>query len=234
MRSYADEPLTLADVSQLLWSAQGITGGSTLRAAPSAGATYPLEVYVVAGGVARLAAGIYRYNNRAHELDEVAEEDKDWRNVVRDFYLPFDKSLVAATASIEKVKLADEVTNEVCPECGKPVVVKNGRFGKFLACSGYPDCKYTRSFQAKTGVHCPEPNCAGELVQRRSKKGRTFYGCSYYPECRFTISPQPLPQPCPQCGSLLTVYRKNQAKCIKCDYRGKVEATEKESSTQTD
>ncbi|MFH1639033.1 MAG: type I DNA topoisomerase [Chloroflexota bacterium] len=166
-----------------------------------------------------------------NELDEVATENREWTNVVREFYLPFDKSLEAASLSIEKIKIADEVTDEICPECGKPMVIKNGRFGKFIACSGYPECKHTKSFQVKTGAHCPEPGCSGELVQRRSKKKRTFFGCSNYPECRFTISSQPLPHPCPRCGSLLTVYRKNWEKCTKkdCDYRAKIAEEGKET-----
>ncbi|MBI3040986.1 MAG: type I DNA topoisomerase [Chloroflexi bacterium] len=138
------------------------------------------------------------------ELDEIADEKRDWVGVVQDFYTPFEQSLNKAARLIEKVKLPDEVTDEVCPE-GHPMVIKVGRFGKFLACSHYPEHKYTRSFQVKTGAQCPQ--CGGELVQRVSKKKRTFYGCSNYPNCTFAINTKPLPQPCPQCGSLLTEYR---------------------------
>ena len=122
---------------------------------------------------------------------------------------------------MEKVKVADELTEEQCPKCGKPLAVKTGRFGKFLACSGYPQCKYTKSFQVKTGVTCPQ--CGGDLVKRVSKKKRTFYGCGNYPRCQFAIFLQPLPQPCPQCGGLLTNYRTKWAKCTKCDYKAKLE-----------
>ena len=152
------------------------------------------------------------------ELDEIANDKGDWVNVVRDFYTPFDKSLTKASEVIDKVKLADEPTEETCPECGKPIVIKSGRFGKFFACSGYPDCKYTKSFQVKTRVSCPQ--CGGEILEKVNKRKRTFYGCSNYPKCQFATNYRPLPQPCPQCGSLLTVYRAKWEKCTKCDYKG--------------
>jgi len=153
------------------------------------------------------------------ELDKVANENKNWVGVVQDFYTPFDKSLQNASLLMEKVKL-EELTDEICPECGKPLAIKMGRYGKFLACTGYPGCKYTKSFQVKLGVKCPQ--CGGELVEKRSKKKRTFYGCSNYPDCRFAINVRPLPQPCPKCGGLLTIYRRNWAKCTKCEYKGKI------------
>ncbi|MFC2071318.1 type I DNA topoisomerase [Chloroflexota bacterium] len=155
------------------------------------------------------------------ELDEIANEKRDWVGVIQDFYTPFEKSLDNATLLMEKVKLPDEVTEEICPKCGKPMVVKTGRFGKFIACSGYPECKSTKSFQIKIGVNCPQ--CDGELIQRVSKKKRTFYGCGNYPDCTFAINTKPLPLPCPKCGSLLTEYRGTQAKCTKCDYQGKLQ-----------
>lgn len=153
------------------------------------------------------------------ELDKVANENKDWVMVVQDFYIPFEQSLQSAAELMEKVKL-EELTDEICPECGKPLVIKTGRYGKFLACSGYPGCKYTKSFQVKVGVKCPQ--CGGELVERKTKKKRIFYGCSNYPDCKFILNARPLPQPCPQCGRLLTVYRRNLTKCTKCEYRGRI------------
>ncbi len=154
------------------------------------------------------------------ELDEIANEKRDWVGVIQDFYTPFEKSLNNAALLMEKVKLPDEVTEETCPKCGKPMVVKTGRFGKFIACSGYPECKSTKSFQVKIGVKCPL--CDGELLERVNKKKRTFYGCGNYPRCSFAINFKPLPLPCPKCGSLMTEYRGTQAKCTKCEYRGKV------------
>jgi len=154
------------------------------------------------------------------ELDGIANNKGNWVDIVQDFYTPLEKNLASATEQIKKVKLPDELTDETCPNCGRPLAIKTGRFGKFLACTGYPDCKYTRSFQKKTGAICPQ--CGGELVERRSKKGRTFYGCSNYPSCNFAVFSRPLPEPCPRCGALMTEYRGNQAKCTKCSYRGRI------------
>lgn len=160
--------------------------------------------------------------NMEDELDDIVNNNRDWVNVVRDFYIPFEKDLQDAFQRIEKVKLADELTEETCPECGKPLAIKTGRYGKFLACSGYPECKYTATFQVKTGVKCPQ--CGSELVEKISKKKRVFYGCSNYPDCQFATNFKPLPQPCPKCGGLLTLYRGRWAKCTKCEYRGKLPA----------
>ena len=154
------------------------------------------------------------------ELDEIANENKNWVHVIQDFYTPFEKSLQNAAQLMDKVKLADEATDEVCPE-GHPMVIKIGRYGKFLACSHYPEHKYTKPFLVKIGVKCPE--CGSELVKRISKKKRIFYGCSNYPDCKFVTFYQPLPQPCPKCGGLLTAYGKDRAKCTKCEYRGKLQ-----------
>jgi DNA topoisomerase-1 len=154
------------------------------------------------------------------ELDEIADENRDWVQVVRDFYIPFEKDLENASLLMDKVKLADEPAGEACPQCGKPMVIKTGRYGKFIACSGFPDCKHTKPFQVRTGVSCPQ--CGSELVEKISKKRRTFYGCSNYPDCQFATNLRPLPQPCPKCGGLLTQYRGNWAKCTKCKYRGKI------------
>ncbi len=193
----------------------------------------PTELgFVVNDLLAKHFPGIVDINFTAYmedELDKVANEDKNWAVVIQEFYDPFAKSLESAAERMEKVTV-EEATDEVCPECGKPMVVKFGRFGKFLACSGYPDCKYTKSFQIKVGVNCPE--CGGDIVQKKSKKKRTFYGCSNYPDCTFATNLKPLPQPCPQCGGLLTAYRGNLAKCTQCAFRGKVrEAVEGEAQT---
>ena len=154
------------------------------------------------------------------ELDEIASDKGNWVDVVQGFYTPFEKSLSNASQVMERVELPVELTEETCPKCGKPLAVKTGRFGKFLACTGYPDCKHTKSYQKKTGVECPK--CGGDLVERRSKKGRTFYGCSNYPKCDFAIFVKPLPTPCPQCGSIMTEYRNTEAKCTKCGHREKL------------
>ncbi len=154
------------------------------------------------------------------ELDDIANNERQWPSVIQDFYTPFEKDYEKAVQTAEKVKLADEPTGEMCPQCGKPLLIKTGRFGKFIACSGYPQCKYTQSFQIKMGAKCPE--CGKELIQRINKRRRTFYGCTGYPECKFLTNFKPLPEPCPQCGSLLTQHGK-QVWCIKCNYKGKME-----------
>jgi len=104
------------------------------------------------------------------------------------------------------------------------LAIKTGRYGKFLACSGYPECKYSKSYQIKTGVKCPE--CGSELVEKLNKKRRTFFGCSNYPDCQFATNFRPLPEPCPKCGSMQTLYRSKWAKCTKCAHKSKVETTE--------
>jgi DNA topoisomerase I len=156
-----------------------------------------------------------------NELDEVAEQKRNWVSAVKDFYAPFQINLDKAAAEMERVKLPEETIDETCPNCGKTLVVKTGRFGKFVACPGYPECKFTKRYQIKTGVKCPKCG-TGDLLQRVSKKKRTFYGCSNYPNCDFAINQKPLPDPCPKCGSLVTVQREKYAKCTKCDYRAKL------------
>jgi DNA topoisomerase-1 len=108
-------------------------------------------------------------------------------------------------------------TDEKCPECESPMVIRSGRYGPFLACSRYPECKGAKPLP--TGATCPKDG--GELVERRTRRG-TFYGCANYPECDFTVRNRPLPQPCPTCGALLTLERDNTAKCTQCDWRGEV------------
>jgi DNA topoisomerase-1 len=115
-----------------------------------------------------------------------------------------------------------EVPDEKCDECGSPMVIKRGRFGQFLACSRYPECKGSRPLLKKIGVTCPKDG--GELVEKRSKRGRTFYSCANYPNCDFTSWSRPLKQPCPNCASLLVVATRGTAKCTNCDWKGDIDA----------
>ncbi|HXY73719.1 MAG TPA: type I DNA topoisomerase [Dehalococcoidales bacterium] len=165
-------------------------------------------------------------------LDEIADDKKEWVDVIRKFYSPFEKTLETAKEGLERVKLPDEITTEICEKCGKPMAVKVGRFGKFLACTGYPECKTTKRYAIKTGVKCPE--CGGQIIQRLSKKNKTFYGCDSYPKCTFAMSTRPLPQPCPQCGGLLTEYREGKVKCTKCKYRGTTDGKATEPAADGD
>ena len=158
------------------------------------------------------------------ELDEIALGERGWVSVLRDFYTPFEEMLNQASTKIEKVRIT-KPTNEVCPECGKPMVLKTGRFGKFLACSGYPECKKTMPYIVKTGVPCPK--CGKEIVERTTKKKRIFYGCSGFPQCQFAVNRRPIPKPCPECGKMLIIYRDGWVKCTACEYKDKLDISEK-------
>ena len=114
-------------------------------------------------------------------LDQVEEAHQSWQACVKEFYGPFAEALKTAAAEMENMKQTPVPTNENCPECGKVIVIKWGRKGKFLSCSAFPECKFAKPLG--TGVKCPEPGCEGELVQRRSRRG-LFYGCSKFPNCR--------------------------------------------------
>lgn len=155
-------------------------------------------------------------------LDKVEEGGEKWKELIADFYFPFEERLEEAEENMEKVNILEE-TDEVCDECGRPMVVKYGRYGKFLACSGYPECKNTKPYLIKTGVDCPQ--CEdGEIVQRKSKKGRKFYGCSNYPECEFVLWNKPVEEKCPECGGIMVEKHSRKKgtyhKCIdkECGY----------------
>ncbi|ADO77092.1 type I DNA topoisomerase [Halanaerobium praevalens] len=134
-------------------------------------------------------------------LDEIENGNKDWKQILRDFYEPFYQRLENARENMESVNIVEE-TDEVCDKCGSPMVVKYGRYGKFLACSSYPECKNTKPYLVRTGVDCPDCE-EGEIIERTSKKGRTFYGCSNYPDCNFMVWNKPVEKPCPKCKSLM-------------------------------
>ncbi|HAG11131.1 MAG TPA: type I DNA topoisomerase [Desulfotomaculum sp.] len=135
------------------------------------------------------------------KLDKVEEGKLDWVEMIRDFYFPFRETVETAAEKIEKVMLQEEQTEEKCIKCGRNMVIKFGRHGKFLACPGFPECRYLKPLVASTGVPCPQ--CEGELVVRQSKKGRRFFGCSRYPECNFVTWYEPSPEKCPRCGGLM-------------------------------
>jgi DNA topoisomerase-1 len=209
------------------------------------------------------------------ELDEIARGERPWEPVVRDFYSPLMEALALASEAPPVTQPTDEVCDqcgkpmvirwgkagrflactgfpecrstrpvegvgeplpvieETCPQCDAAMVARHGRFGPFLACTRYPECKGTRRLQVKTGAACPR--CGGDVVERRTRKGRTFYGCAKYPSCEFTTWNQPLPTPCPKCGGLLVADRQRQAqsgetdvapprrgRCTRCRWRGQV------------
>jgi len=147
-------------------------------------------------------------------LDRIAAGERDWVAVLREFYGPFEQALQLAEQTMEKTVLPPEETGLLCEKCGHPMVVKMGRFGKFVACSNYPQCRNTKPYVVKTGVKCPQ--CAGDLLEKKTRKGRTFYGCANYPNCQFSVWQRPWPDPCPKCGGLRTEAGKNKTKCTQC------------------
>lgn len=149
------------------------------------------------------------------KLDEIEEGHKSWIKVLKDFYGPFEKSVKEAEANIDKIKIADEVSDVVCDKCGAMMVYKYGRFGKFLACPNYPECKNTKAIVEAIDIPCPK--CGAKIVKKKSKRGKVFYGCERYPECDFVSWDMPIKEKCPKCGELLTVkYGKNKKRFYKC------------------
>ena len=156
------------------------------------------------------------------ELDDIASGEREWVPTLRAFYGPFDQAIERAMKEAQRVPRdqIDEETDEVCEKCERPMVIKSGRFGRFLSCSGFPECRNSRPLLTRVGVECPE--CGGDLVERRQrgKGGKRFYGCSNYPTCSFAVNQRPLPQPCPECGKLLLASGRTNARCTSCGYKG--------------
>ena len=158
------------------------------------------------------------------ELDEIATGSRKWTPVLKKFYSPFDKAVERAMKEAERVPRdqIDEETDEACEKCERPMVIKSGRFGRFLSCSGFPECKNSRPLLERVGVSCPD--CGNDLVQRRNRNGKsrnkTFYGCSNYPTCTFAVNQRPLAQPCPECGGLLLAVGRANARCTACEFKG--------------
>ncbi|WP_443082230.1 type I DNA topoisomerase [Thermodesulfitimonas autotrophica] len=148
------------------------------------------------------------------KLDAIEEGKADWVKLLEDFYEPFQEELRKADIEVERIKVAEEVSGEVCERCGRSMVVKQGRYGKFLACPGFPECRNTRPLRTGTGIPCPE--CGAELVLRHTKKGRPFYGCSRYPECAFTTWREPVKERCPQCNGLLVREKGRKQEFLVC------------------
>ena len=198
-----------------------------------------------------------------NDFDVVATGHKDWVPVIRDFYLPFEENLKMKEKEVNKKDVAEESTDEKCelcskpmiikigrygkfmactgfPECrntkavegtdgdttteatpetdqkceacGSPMIIKRGRFGPFLSCSGYPKCKTIKSIQKKVGVNCPQ--CSnGEIIEKKTRKGKTFYACSGYPKCDFALWSRPTGDICPKCKQLMVIAKKDEVKC---------------------
>jgi DNA topoisomerase-1 len=165
------------------------------------------------------------------DLDLIARGEREWVPVLAEFYEPFERSVELAGQTMEKVPLADQTTGEKCDKCGHDMIIKWGRYGKFIGCSNFPDCRNTKPYLEKIGVQCPE--CGGDLAEKRSRKKRIFYGCSNYPECNFVSWKKPLPQACPVCGGLLVVKNKQWAQCINCEEQVAMKKLAKASSTSS-
>ena len=155
------------------------------------------------------------------ELDDIASGERQWVPTLEQFYGPFMATLKNAEQTMETVQIRDEPTDEVCEKCGSPMVIKLGRFGKFMACSGFPECRNSKPLLVRIGVECPTCH-QGEVVERRSKKGRKFYGCERYPECDFVSWNKPITIPCPECSGVLGEIGRGGArvKCASCGWQG--------------
>ena len=153
--------------------------------------------------------------NMEAELDQIADGERQWVPVLREFWEPFAAQLKAAEADMPQVNAGPEPIGRDCPTCGHPLVIRWGRYGKFIGCSTFPGCRYVEPWLEKIGVKCPKDG--GELAERKTRKGRVFYGCANYPQCDFTSWKRPLPEPCPKCGGLLTATNKNHAQCLVCE-----------------
>ena len=156
------------------------------------------------------------------KLDEIAQGVRPWVEVIRDFYAPFKDSLDHAKENMPKTQLKPDPIGRACPKCGGDLVLRTGRFGRFISCSNFPECKYTEPWLEKIGVTCPECQ-KGDVVEKRSKKGRVFYGCSRYPECNYVSWDKPVAKACPKCGGKLSTKNNKQAYCADCHSRFELE-----------
>jgi DNA topoisomerase-1 len=158
----------------------------------------------------------YNFTARMEEdLDKIAAGEAKWVKVMDEFYGPFAKTVEKAQVDMPVVKSGPEPIGRECPECGKELVIRYGRYGKFISCSGFPDCRHTEPWLEKIGVTCPKDG--GDIVERKTRKGRIFYGCNNYPECDFTSWKRPIERPCPKCGGLLVISNKREVQCLKCE-----------------
>ena len=153
--------------------------------------------------------------NMEKDLDDIAENKKDNIKVLRDFWNIFEDEVEDAFSNMEKKKA--EETGEVCPECGSPLVKRNGRYGEFVACSNYPSCKYIKKEEKEVKEICDCPKCGGKIIEKTTRKGKVFFGCSNYPKCKVATWDLPNGEVCPECGELLVV-KKEGIKCSSCDY----------------
>ena len=155
------------------------------------------------------------------DLDNIAQGQKNWIPVIKEFYSPFEENLKKKYQEVSKKDITEIPTEKICPKCGAPLLIRLGKFGRFYACSRFPKCKYTESLEENTlGIKCPKCK-KGEIVEKRTKKRKIFYGCSNWPNCDFALWDKPTGEKCPKCGSLLVETKRKQIKCSnpKCDFK---------------
>lgn len=153
--------------------------------------------------------------NMETDLDLIAEENKDNIKILKDFYNEFEPLVESAFTKMEKA--SPKETGETCPNCGSALVVRKGKFGEFVACSNYPECKYIKKEEKVKTVICKCPKCDGDIVEKKTRRGKIFYGCDKYPKCDVALWDKPTGDTCPECGSLL-VEKKDEIKCSSCNY----------------
>ena len=152
------------------------------------------------------------------DLDKIAEGKEVWYEMLEEFYKDFEQDVKNAFDNMEKKE--DEKTGEVCPNCGKEMIIKTGRFGKFEACSGYPECKYIKPKEKAEVIEvCDCPKCGGKIVERKTKKGKIFYGCGNFPKCKVAVWDKPTGSLCPECNSLLVINKDENINCSACDFK---------------
>ncbi|MEY8343099.1 type I DNA topoisomerase [Niallia circulans] len=159
--------------------------------------------------------------NMEQDLDNIEAGKVNWVKVIDDFYKTFEKRLEVAEQEMQTIEIKDEPAGEDCEECGHPMVFKMGRYGKFMACSNFPECRNTKAIVKDIGVKCPKCH-EGNIIERKSKKRRIFYGCDRFPDCDFISWDKPLQRPCPKCENMLVEKKLKkgvQVQCVNCDYK---------------
>ncbi len=154
--------------------------------------------------------------NMEDDLDSIAEGKLVWNKVLQDFYDIFEPRVEKAFSDMEKK--APVETGEKCPECGNPLVIRKGKYGEFVACSNYPECKYIKKEEKEDIIICDCPNCDGKIIEKKSRRGKIFYGCNNYPKCKTAYWDKPINEKCPECGKML-VEKNGKIKCSECDYK---------------
>ena len=149
------------------------------------------------------------------DLDKIAEGKAVWYNVLDDFYKEFEPSVKDAFDKMPKKEA--EKTGEKCPKCGHDLVIRKGKYGKFTACSNFPECKYIKQEDVEEKIICDCPNCDGKIIEKKTRRGKIFYGCNNYPKCKTAYWDKPVGEKCPECKGML-IEKKDKIKCSSCDY----------------